>query len=140
MRTVRLTEVAMIERARKGVVYDRGCILIQLSASRGQCWYLEESSEVGQQYAVVTVNKGVNAYYLWTIMVEQMPKFVSQWRTGINIQEDTLKFFEVTLCDKAKQDEIADKVRKIHEVMEAEAETLEGLKRMKNSMLSNMFI
>lgn len=140
MKRVKLVEIATIERARKGVMYPTGTILIQLSASRGQCLYLEESSEVGQQYAVIQADKAVNSYYLWNVIEKEMSQFLSQWKTGINIQEDNLKFFEVELCDRNQQDEIADRVRKMNANIVAETETLEKLKELKKSMLSELFI
>ena len=50
---VKLIDIAKIERAKKGIVYDKGTILIQVSATDGQVLYLEVVSEISTKYAVV---------------------------------------------------------------------------------------
>lgn len=54
---VRITDVAELERAKKNKIYEKGCTLIQISATDGQVVYLENTGNVGVQYLVVIPKK-----------------------------------------------------------------------------------
>ena len=63
---VKLLDLVDIERAKKNKVYNKGNIIIQVSASKGQIFYLEEDTTVESQYIILTCknNKIINTKYM----------------------------------------------------------------------------
>lgn len=140
MKRERLTDIAHIERAKKGKIYPAGIILIQLSASRGQCLLQMEDGEVDARYAVVQPTIDCVPYYLWNVIQMEMPEFCAQWQTGINLQFENLKFLSIPLHSFEEQKKIADKLTKYDAWIQAEQKQLDLWKGVKKNMLDKMFI
>ncbi|UTH07931.1 restriction endonuclease subunit S [Macrococcoides canis] len=137
----RLDNVSMITRAKKGKVYAAGTIIIQISASKGQYFILEEDSEVETKYATVQANEDVYPMYLYTVIGLAMDKFMNRLSTGINIQIDTLGEMEVDIRhDYDKQKEIADLVKKLEWQEKRIERAIKKMEDFKKYNLDGMFV
>ena len=79
---VKLLDLVDIERAKKNKVYEKGNIIIQVSASKGQIFYLEEDTTVESQYIILTCknNKIINTKYLYYVINDLLPKFLAKYQ------------------------------------------------------------
>lgn len=88
---VRLTDIAAVERVKKGIVYKANTIFIQVSASKGQTIIIDNDMEMGTQYVSVIPKIDINAKYLKISIDNEMEQFLQKYQTGLNIQVDTFK-------------------------------------------------
>ncbi|UTH01643.1 restriction endonuclease subunit S [Macrococcoides canis] len=136
-----LDKVATITRAKKGKVYAAGTIIIQISASKGQYFILEEDTEVETKYATVQANEDVYPMYLYTVIGLAMDKFMNRLSTGINIHIDTLGEMEVDIRhDYDKQKEIADLVKKLEWQEKRIERAIKKMEDFKKNNLDGMFV
>lgn len=107
-----LNQVAEIEpRAKKGKVYPRGTIIVQISATKGQILYLRKASEIEDKYAVVHA-KEVDAFYLYSVMKLFFPTYFEQKREGLNFKAEELQHFKLPIhCNRTKQQQISKAMR-----------------------------
>ncbi|QNR07786.1 restriction endonuclease subunit S [Macrococcoides canis] len=137
----RLDKVATISRAKKGKVYAAGTIIIQISASKGQYFILEEDSEVETKYATVNANEDVYPMYLYTVIGLAMDKFMNRLSTGINIQIDTLGEMEVDIRhDYDKQKDIAELVKRLEWQEKRIERAIKKMEDFKKYNLDGMFV
>lgn len=136
---VKLIDVADIERAKKGKMYDAGCVIIQVSATDGQIYVLSEIQEVETKYAVIIPKEGVNGYYLKVAIERELLKFLHQNQTGMNLQMDSFKALKIKLHNRETQDYLGQILKKYDDALEKEREIIEQLKDMKKYYLANMF-
>lgn len=95
-KTAKITEVAdILGRPKKGVIYPKGCIGIQVSASKGDTVYLEYNQEVDSKYVVIKP-RGIVSYYLYLIVQRSMPVFLERYRQGLNISAHDIRHMDVT--------------------------------------------
>ncbi|WP_449458414.1 restriction endonuclease subunit S [Streptococcus suis] len=140
MKLTKITELASIERS-SGKVYPAGCILIQVSATKGQVLYHAEEAEVPAKYAVVTTNDKVLPKYLYHMISFQADAFFHSIQTGLNIQMDTLNEMKLKIhTDLEKQAEIVKHLDVIEKMEAKEEATIELLKQAKQIHLSEMFV
>ena len=138
--SVELLKIADIERSKKGKVYKKGNILIQLSATRGQMVYLEKDSEVESKYGVFSVKDGINTKYLYYILTMTMPQFLSIYQTGLNIVPDVFRFMEIKVhTDRHVQNDIANLFDKLDKIETQYQEEIAKWKDIKSYHLDNMF-
>lgn len=136
---VKLIDVADIERAKKGKMYDAGCVIIQVSATDGQIYVLNEIQEVETKYAVIIPKKDVNGFYLKAAIEKELPKFLHQNQTGMNLQMDSFNVLKIKLHNRETQDYLGQILKKYDDGLEKEREIIEELKDMKKYYLANMF-
>lgn len=139
-KTCNLLELVDIERAKKGKIYPADCVLIQVSATKGQLVYLDKPSEVESMYAVMQP-KGIYGNYLYHILTDAMPEFLDKYQTGLNIQPDIFKDMSIKIhTDIETQKAWADILNEIDESARLEAEIVECLKDYKKIQLNKLFV
>ena len=140
MQETYLSEVAQIERAKKGKAYPAGCSLIALSATKGEVEYLEESGEVETRYAVIVPDTQiVLGKYLHNAICYFFPEFLYRHRTGINLQFEDLKFLKISICSLADQRRFINELEEVDRRIKQENKLVERAKDMKKSMLGELF-
>lgn len=140
---VKLLNLVDIERAKKNKVYEKGNIIIQVSVSKGQTFYLEKNTTVESQYIVLTCkdNKIIDNKYLYYIVSGLLPKFLAKYQTGINIQPEVFNYMELIIHDDIKtQQHIAKIFDKIEEDIKKEEELLKKYQDFKKYHLGKMFV
>lgn len=140
---VKLLDLVDIERAKKNKVYNKGNIIIQVSASKGQIFYLEEDTTVESQYIVLNCkdNKSLNTKYLYYIISGMLPEFLEKYQTGINIQPEVFNYMELVIHNNIKtQEHIAKIFDKIDEDIKKEEELLKKYKDFKKYHLGKMLV
>lgn len=140
---VKLLDLVDIERAKKNKVYEKSNIIIQVSASKGQIFYLEEDTTVENQYIILTCknNKIINTKYLYYVINDLLPKFLAKYQTGINIQPEVFNYMELVIHDDIKtQEHIAKIFDKIDEDIKKEEELLKKYQDFKKYHNEKMFV
>ena len=138
-RTVRITDVADIERAKKGKVYPADCIMIGLSATKGQVEYVSYDREIPTKWAVVIPNGKTIPKYLFYSVQHAFPAFVHSHLTGINLQFEELQYLTVKLHPLEVQQRIVHDFELIEAMEERERKEVEYLKKTKKSYLGRLF-
>lgn len=141
-RTVRLFDVAMVERAMAGTVYPRFSTIVQISASSGQTAILKETSEVESKYAVVQAMPGeIDPVYLYFLLEMGMPAFFHRFKTTINMQLDAFKYMKLDVHnDMDAQHEIGKALYTLDGIIADEQRTIDRLKDFKLWHLDTMFV
>lgn len=137
---VRLTDIAAVERAKKGIVYKANTIFIQVSASKGQTIIIDNDMEMGTQYVSVIPKIDINAKYLKISIDNEMEQFLQKYQTGLNIQVDTFKHMYICIHEKETQEYIVNSLMAINQEIEQEEKEIQLYKSMKYYYLRNMFV
>ena len=140
---VKLLDLVQIERAKKDKIYNKGNIIIQVSASKGQIFYLDHDTTVESQYIVLTCkdNKVINTKYLYYVISDLLPKFLTKYQTGINIQPEAFNYMELVIHDDINtQEHIAKIFDKIDEDIKKEEALLKQYQDFKKYHLDKMFV
>lgn len=140
--TVRLLDIATVERAKAGKTYPSGSTLIQVSATQGQMRLLQEPSEVETKFAVIQpTDESVFPSYLYFVLEMVIPRFLARYQTTINIQVDVFKHLEFELHDDPEtQREIGEVFAKLDERIADEQRAIDRLKDFKAWHLDTMFV
>lgn len=96
----KVTDLVKIERAKKNKIYKAGSIKIQMSATRGQMFYLTTDQEVETHYAVMEPIIEINTFYLFEILKDDVERFLSIYQTGLNITIDIFDYWKVPIHKK----------------------------------------
>ena len=137
---LKLTKVATYERANEGKTYPEGSTIVQISATQGQVFYLHKDQPVESKYMVITP-KDIEPFYLYIVIKKGMPKFVSRYQTGLNIQADAFKLMTIDVhTERATQDFIADQMQRLEKTEKNIEITIEKAQRFKRKMLQDMFV
>lgn len=134
----RITEIASLERARKGRIYPARSTLIELSAIHDGVAYLEKSGEVETRYCVVIANIDCVPYYLYLSISKAFPEFMYKYGAGINLQQGELKNLKVHVHNIETQAYIAETCVTADRARRAEEAEVERLEDMKKYFLDNM--
>lgn len=102
---IRISEICNIERAVTGKRYKAGSCYIKLSAVDEFVWQISKDGEIDSRYAVFEPKKNINTKYLYIAIERKFPEFLRKYRTTINLQYDTLKYFSVDWHDNEKVQE-----------------------------------
>lgn len=142
IRTVKLLDICDCERAVAGKIYPKGSSLIALSATKGDIDYLTEDREVESRYAVLTVKDpgAFNSKYVNEIIAYTIQKFCATYQTGINLQFDALKYYEVQVHDIETQNKLAEAFEVADKLLEKEQEQLAKWEKVKEWNLRKMFV
>lgn len=140
-RTVRLLDVATVERAKAGRTYPADSILIQVSATKGQMRLLSEPREVEAKHAVIQLtDPNIYPPYLFFVLDMVMPRFLARYQTTINIQVDVFKHLEFEVHNELDtQREIVEAFAKLDERIADEQRAIDRLKDFKAWHLDTMF-
>lgn len=139
--TVRLLDIATVERAKAGKTYPSGSTLIQVSATNGQLKKLEEPTEVETKYAVIEPKgDAVSPDYLFWALGIAMPPFLARYQTTMNIQMGVFKHLRLEIHNEREtQDEIVSLFSTVDKRVKDEEETISRLKDFKKWHLDTMF-
>lgn len=83
---LQVKDIAEIERAKAKKVYPAGAIVVQISATRGQCGRLKSSGEVDSQYAVIQFKPFVPSFLMWQQIKINIPKWLVKYKEGLNVK------------------------------------------------------
>ena len=137
---VKLLDLVQIERAKKDKIYNKGNIIIQVSASKGQIFYLDHDTTVESKYIVLKDNKVINTKYLYYVISDLLPEFLAKYQTGINIQPEVFNYMELVIHnDIETQNHIVNILDKLDERTKKEEELLLLCKDFKEYHLNKMF-
>lgn len=137
---VKLLDLVQIERAKKDKIYYKGNIIIQVSASKGQIFYLDHDTTVESKYIVLKDNKVINTKYLYYVISDLLPEFLAKYQTGINIKPEVFKYMELVIHnDIETQNHIVNILDKLDERTKKEEELLLLCKDFKEYHLNKMF-
>lgn len=139
-RSVRLLDVATIERAKAGKTYPAGSTIVQVSATEGQARYLAEPSEVEGKYAVIEpTDRRVYPPYLFFVIERELPRFLHTYQTTLNIQMEAFDHMVLDMhADYGTQRAIVELFVLVDGRIEQEARTIERLKDLKTWHLDTM--
>ena len=134
----KIAEVAEVERAIKGKIYQAGCTLIALSATKPEPEYAPDSGEIDTRYAVI-MPKRIEPEYLFEAVKWALPEFLYKHRTGINLQFSELKHLKVTVVSRENQQIWVSAIKKLNDQINETEQEIEVLKDMKKFYLDGMF-
>lgn len=140
--TYTLTDLVNIERAKKGKIYDGDCIIIQVSATKGQCFYIPHPQEIENKYVVLTrkPNAMVNMYYLYSVVDVALPAFLEVYQTGLNIQPSIFDFMKIEVHSYIRtQNYIAELMTLFDKLFELENRLILDYQDFKEWHLHHMF-
>lgn len=138
---VKLLDLVDIERVKKNKIYDKGNIIIQVSASRGQIFYLYNDDVLETKYVIlIPKTKKINMKYLYYILQDELPMFLEKYQTNINIQPEIFKYLDLYIHDDIEtQKHIVNILDKLDEQTKKEQELIEKFKDFKEYHLNKMF-
>lgn len=142
-KTVKLKEIAVVERAKKNEIHPKGTIYIQVSACKreGKWEILEESGPLESKYAVVRWKIPVNPTYMYEILNGSVGRWKQKYvGTNINIQMETFAYYELQYHPDIKvQNKYAEVFKKVNCMEKLEKTYTENLKELKKYHLERMF-
>lgn len=138
---VKLLDLVDIERIKKNKIYDKGNIIIQVSASRGQIFYLYNDDVLETKYVIlIPKTKKINMKYLYYILQDELPMFLEKYQTNINIQPEIFKYLDLYIHDDIEtQKHIVNILDKLDEQIKKEEELIEKFNDFKEYHLNKMF-
>lgn len=91
-----ISDIATIERAKKGKDYQKGATLIQVSATRGQVIF-HHGGTVDSQYAVIELKRDVRIkpMFLYLYLTYTVGRNIEALKAGLNIQINDLRTLRV---------------------------------------------
>jgi hypothetical protein len=95
-----VTDLVKVERAKKGKIYKAGSIKIQMSATRGQIFYLTTDQEVETKYAVMEPITEINMFYLYEVLKDDVERFLLIYQDNLNITIDIFDYWKVPIHKK----------------------------------------
>lgn len=138
---VRVSNILIWERAKKGKIYPAGSFCIQISATRGQMSYLDEPREVESKFCVFQLrNSEYYPKYVFLIFSKGISSFLKKVQTGLNIVPEVFEEYEIFLHqDKQTQINISNYIDTLEKRIEEEERMISELMNMKKYHLGEMF-
>lgn len=135
----RLTDIADVQRAQKGVIYPKYTTYIQVSATRGQVHQLNKAGTIETKYATIIPKIDIFMPYFKIALERCVPEFLARYKSTINIQMGDFQFFEIDIHpDEKTQHEIAEILKQCDRAEGTESKIIETLKDCKRIALSKM--
>lgn len=136
----KLTEIATIERPKKGKIYPKGTVYIQVSATDGQVGILGKAAEVENKNVVVTPEISILPMYFKIAIEQAMPEFRTRYQSTINIQVDTFRYFDICIHnDMQTQAYVVAMVKQADKARLLEEKLVDAYKSRKKYYLDKMF-
>lgn len=82
---LKLKHIAKFERAKKGKVYPKGTIIVQLSATKGQVGLLTSNGEIEDKYAAISVFDFIDPAFAYYQLKENIPRHFKRVQEGLNV-------------------------------------------------------
>lgn len=140
-RTLPITELCEVERARADKTYAAGTCYVTLSAAHDTVMQLGEDGPIESRYAAIIPRNGVGADYLKVVLDRAFPRWLAAHRTGINLQFGELSTLNVEWHDNPDaRREVGSAARRLDELADMERRTVDSLKEMKQYLLLRMFV
>ena len=139
--SVNISDICIYERAKKGKIYKAGCFCIQVSATRGQTFYLKKDMEVDSRYLVFElIDSRYDSRYVYLVFKDNLRDFLKKIQTGLNILPCEFEKYIISLHQDIKtQKQIADIMFEIDKRIEDEEKMINQIKDFKKYHLSKMF-
>lgn len=135
-----MTDVATFERSTGGV-YPAGSIITQISATKGQTYFLASEQMVEKHYAVILPRDVVEPKYLYYSILEGLPEFLAKNQTGLNLQMGALNDLVVKVdFDLDRQQEQVSQLELFEKAIELAELELVQMRDFKASCLGKMFV
>ena len=142
-RVVKLRDVALVERARKGKIYPKDTPYMHLSASDGEIHRLEEQGELTDRSAALLLKNGETPpKYLYYAIDAQIEGFWHTYKhSTINLTPEMIERMEIVWHDNLADREA---VCRWLDLLEAEIvetkKAIERVRSIKEYMLDGMFV
>ena len=145
-REVKLTDIAIVEKAKKGKIYPAGTVYIQVSAASHivaeECFRItKESGTLEHKYAVIKPVVKCHPAYLQMALKAFSEQFMQKYvGSNINIQIESFNYFKLNWRDNYEtQVRIAALFENVETQIENEEKVVEKAKQLKRYYLDNMF-
>lgn len=130
-----------MERAVPGKIYKAGTCYIKLSAVDEFVGQIKTDSEIESRYAAIEPQEGTDTDYLYIAVNKEFPEFLRRYRTTINLQFDTLKYFELDWHDgKEQQEYVVKQIENIDREIKILERQIAEEKELKKWYLSKLLI
>lgn len=140
-RRININEICTAERAATGKVYKAGTCYIKLSAVDEFVGQIRSKGMIDSRFAVLEPKKEVNADYLYIAISRAFPDFLRRYRTTINLQFDTLNYFELNWHDdKEQQEYVVKQISSIEKEINILEKQIAGEQELKKWYLSKMMV
>lgn len=135
----RLTDIADVQRAQKGVIYPKYTTYIQVSATQGQVHQLNKAGTIETKYATIIPKIDIFMPYFKIALERCVPEFLARYQSTINIQMGDFSFFEIDLhSDMQTQMEIVMIMDQCDRAKKVEQDIVDELKAGKKIALRKM--
>ena len=144
-KTLRLTEIADVDRVKKDTVLPKGTLYIRVSACKGakyEQWnIMKEDGNPGDGFAALTLKRQAIPEYLKETLELSAPQFMQRYvGKSINISMDLFKFYKVNFHDNIDdQRAIVNVMNSINNEIVLTEQQIKQEKENKKWFLDNMF-
>lgn len=136
---VKLLDIASIERA-KNKEYSHGVTIVQISATKGQVEYVDETMIIGSHYVVLKPCNKIDSKYFYFAVKNSTDEFFYKFQTGLNMKVEEFKYMELYIEDDINiQKEQVKNMEIIERAILLSEQELSEVKEFKNTMLSKIF-
>ena len=140
-RRININELCAVERAVSGKTYKAGTCYIKLSAVDEFVGQIKLGGEIESRYATMEPREDVNINYLYIAINRAFPEFLRRYRTTINLQFDTLRYFELDWHDgKEQQEYVVEQIKNIDREIEILERQIAEEKELKKWYLEKMMV
>lgn len=137
---VKLLDIASIERA-TNKEYSSGVTIVQVSATRGQVEYVNESKTIESRYVVLKPCDKFDSKYFYFAVKNSADEFFYKFQTGLNMKVEYFKHMELDVEDDINiQKEQVENMEIIERAILLSEQELSEVKEFKNTMLSKLFV
>lgn len=137
---VKLLNIASIERA-TNKEYSKGVTIVQVSATRGQVEYINETKTIESRYVVLKPCDKLDSKYFYFSVKNSADEFFYKFQTGLNMKVEYFKHMELYIEDDINiQKEQVKNMETIERAILLSEQELNEVKEFKNTMLSKLFV
>lgn len=138
---ININDICNVERAISGKEYRAGTCYIRLGAVDEFVGRIDKDGEIDSRFAVFEAKEKVNSEYLYIAISRAFPEFLRRYRTTINLQFDTLRYFELDWHDDEKQQQyVVKQIARIDREIEILEQKIDNEKELKKWYLSKMMV
>lgn len=132
-------EVAEVIRTSQNSLLRPGTSYIRLSANNGAVGFLQERQELGNGYVAFIPREKIIGKYLYYQLEYEMPGFLARYKSGINLNFETIKFLKIRLISIQEQREFVKRLEILNEQQKQEEQEIARLQEYKRALLQLMF-
>lgn len=140
-RRININELCTVERAVSEKIYKAGTCYIKLSAVDDFVGQIKTDSEIESRYATIEPHEDIDTDYLYIAVDRAFPEFLRRYRTTINLQLDTLRYFELDWHDdKGQQEYVVKQIKNIDREIKILERQITEEKELKKWYLEKMMV